>query len=234
MLGFDVDPGERIVRLRGRADADNGQAWLPVWARLQEHGSNGRGPVRLDRLTDDEPYITNECQGSDVIDERTGKILGIATVTPARGSGDHCWLTPVGCIADKWPLIRRIATQGEPGDSNHIRSRTFSRSDILRLAEKSLQIPALAEARSRHLIVSELPVEVLLAAPRSSMDRADLISLLWSCARTPGALAELAEKIRDGSLGSRKATELANDLESFDARLLRKSLPYVIIAYSRG
>jgi hypothetical protein len=168
VLGFDVDPGERIVRLRARADADNGQAWLPVWARLPEHSSNGQGPVRLDRLTDDEPYITNECHGSDVIDERTGKILGIATVTPARGSRDHCWLTPVGCIADKWPLIRRIATQGEPGDSNHIRSRTFSRSDILRLAEKSLQIPALAEARSRHSIVSELPVEVMLAAPRET------------------------------------------------------------------
>jgi Effector-associated domain 2 len=232
VLGFDLGPGERIVRLR--ACADDGQARLPVWARLPEHSANGGEPVQLNRLSDDEPGITSECHGSDVIDERTGKILGIATVIAAGGSRDYSWLTPIGSIADEWPLLSRIATQGEHGISNHIRSRAFSRSDILRLAAKSLQIPALAEARSRHMIVSELPVEVVLTAPRSSIDRADLTSLLWACARAPWALIELAEKIRESSPGGRKATELANDLERFHARLLPKSLSYATLSCSRG
>lgn len=234
VLGFDLGPSERIVRLRACADVDDGQARLPVWARLPEHSANGGEPVQLNRLSDDEPAITNECHGSDVIDERTGKILGIATVTAAGGSRDYSWLTPIGSIADEWPLLSRIATQGEHGASNHIRSRAFSRSDILRLAAKSLQIPALAEARSRHMIVSELPVEVVLAAPRSSIDRADLTSLLWACARAPRALIELAEKIRESSPGGRKTTELANDLERFHARLLPRSLSYATLSYSRG
>jgi hypothetical protein len=54
---------------------------------------------------------------------------------------------------------------------------------------------------------------VALTMPRSSADRADLTALLWSCTQVPGALDELAGKIRATSLGRRDADDLANDLE---------------------
>jgi len=234
VLRFDLGPGSRIVRLRAWTGVDDDQGRLPAWARLPVHSANGHEPVPLDRLTDDAPDITNECHGSDVIDERTGEVLGIATVTASGGSRDYSWLTPIGKIADEWPLLRRIAAQGGHDASNHIRSRVFSRADILRLAEKSLRIPALAEAQSRHLIVSELPLEVMLTAPRSSVDRADLTALLWSCAYAPAALIELAEKIRESPLGGSKEAELATDLERFHEKLLPGSLPYVIMPIVGG
>jgi class 3 adenylate cyclase len=220
VLRFDLGPSWRTVRLRTCTGAGDDQDRLPVRALLRVHSANGQEPVPLDRLTDNAPDITNECHGSDVIDERTGEILGIAAVTVSGGSGDDWWMTPIGKIADDWPLLRRIAAQGEHHVSNHIRARTFSRADILRLAEKGLQIPALAEAQSRHLIASELPLEVMLKAPRSSVDRADLTALLWSCAYAPSALIELARKIRARSLGGRKENDLVNDLERFHEKLL--------------
>ncbi len=234
VLRFDLGPSWRTVRLRACTGAADGQDRLPVWALLRVHSANGQEPVPLDRLTDNAPDITNECHGSDVIDERTGEILGMAAVTASGGSGDDWWMTPIGKIADEWPLLRRIAAQGEHGVSNHIGARTFSRADILRLAEKSLQIPALAAAQSRHLIASELPLDVMLTAPRSSVDRADLTALLWSCACAPDALIELARKIRESSPDVREAAALANDLEGFHDKLLPGSLSYVIIPIVGG
>lgn len=227
VLRFELGPSWRTVRLRTCTGGDEDR--LPVWALLRVHSANGQDPVSLDRLTDNAPDITNECHGSDVIDERTGEILGIAAMTVSVGSGDDWWMAPIGKIADDWPLLRRIAARGGHDVSNHIPARTFSRADILRLAEKGLQIPALAEAQSRHLIASELPLEVMLKAPRSSVNRADLTALLWSCAHAPSALIELAGKIRAHSLGGRKENDLANDLERFHEKLLPGSLPYAIM-----
>jgi hypothetical protein len=234
VLRFHLGPGSRIVRLRACTGGGDGQGRLPAWALLPVHSANGQEPVPLDRLTENAPDITNECHGSDVIDERTGEVLGIAAVTTSGGSRDYSWMTPIGKVADEWPLLRRIAARGEHDVSHHVRARTFSRADIMRLAEKSLQLPALAEAQSRHMIVSELPLDVMLTAPRSSVDRADLTALLWSCACAPGALIELAGKIRESSLGGRKAAELANDLERFYQKLLPRSLPYAIMPIVGG
>lgn len=231
---LDLGPGSRIVRLRACSAASDGQDAPPTWARLPEHGVNGQERVLLSPVTEYSPAITSECRGSEVIDEQTGEILGVATTADSGSSRDHVWMNPIGKIATEWPLLRRIIQEGKRDVLNEMPSCALGRADILPLAAICLQIPALADAQSRHQIVTELPLDVMLTTPRSSVDRADIIALLWSCARVPGALIELAKKIRESSRGGRIAVDLANDLERFHARLLPKSLPYVIMPVAGG
>jgi hypothetical protein len=220
--------------LRACPAGGDGQDEPPTWARLPEHGVNGQGRVLLSPVTEYSPAITSECHGSEVIDEQTGEILGIATTADLGSSRDHVWMNPIGKIATEWPLLRRIIPEDKRDVLNGMSSCALHRADILPLAASCLQIPALADAQSRHQMITELPLDVMLTTPRSSVDRADITALLWSCAHVPGALIELAEKIRESSRGGRIAVDLANDLERFHARLLPKSLLYVIMPVAGG
>jgi len=208
VLRFEPTAGLRVARMRAQ---DN----LPAWARLPEPGAGGLARVQLTPLTDNMPPIARTYHGSDVIDEQTGEILGLAAISAGGGSRDRAWMTPIGLVAREWPLLSRIAAMGKRDVPNAMRSHPLGMARVLRLAESCLRTPALARAQSRHLIVSELPPEVMLAVPRSSVDRADLIALLWSCAHVPGAFNKLAEKVRESPLGGRSATDVANELERF-------------------
>ncbi len=215
VLRLDREPGRRIVRLRA-CTADD-QSELSAWACLPYHSTSSAERVLLSPLTENSPNVTSEFRGSDVIDEQTGVILGIAEIFPSGNSRDHVWMTPIGKIADEWPLLHRIAALDKHHVVNAMRSRPLGMARIRRLADSCLRTPALAEAQSRHLIASELPAEVMLTAPRSSVDRADLTALLWSCAHAPGALDELARMVRGSPHGGRSAPDVANELERFDA-----------------
>ena len=158
----------------------------------------------------------NDFSGSDVVDEQSGEIIGIVDMFPPD-SREDLWMTPIGKAAEEWPLLRRIAGPDQREGVNEPRARPLSLARIMSLAESCLRTPVLAEAQSRHRLASELPVAAMLAAPRSSADRADLTALLWSCARVPGALNELARVIRESTHGGRSAADVAGDLETFDA-----------------
>lgn len=126
-------------------------------------------------------------------------------------------MTPIGKVAEEWPLLLRIAGP-DPGEGeNEAGARSLSLTGIMKLTDSCLRTPILAEARSRHRVASELPVAVMLRAPRSAADRADLTALLWFCACVPGALHELASMIRESPDGGRSAADVAGDLERFDA-----------------
>ena len=159
----------------------------------------------------------SEFSGSDVVDEQSGEIVGIAGIFPPDSSKGDPWMTPIGKVAEEWPLLLRIAGPDQGEDVNDPRARWLSLTRIMRLADSCLRTPVLAEGQSRHRVASELPVAVMLTAPRSSADRADLTALLWSCARVPGALNELAKMIRESPHGGRSAADVARDLERFDA-----------------
>jgi len=210
---FDLGTGARVVRLRARVSPNGIRDKSAVWALLSGHDMDGQPRIPLSRLTDESPDITSGYHGSDVVDERTGDILGLAVIDASDGSREQAWLTPIGRIAEEWPLLRRMTGPGSDDGPAELRSRAPRSADILPLVDKGLEVPALANAQSRHRMVSELPLEVISTVPRSSADRADLAALLWSCARVPGALNELARKIRETSLGRSNADDLANDLE---------------------
>ena len=209
---FDLGTGARVVRLRARASPAGFRDKSAVWALLSGHDMDGQPRIPLGRLTDESPDITGEYHGSDVVDEQTGDILGMAVIEASEGSREQAWLAPMGRIAEEWPLLRRMTGPGYDVPAQP-RSRAPRSAVIVPLVEKGLEVPALAGAQSRHRIVSELPLEVISAVPRSSSGRADLAALLWSCAQAPGALGELARKIRETSLGRSNADDLANDLE---------------------
>jgi hypothetical protein len=218
---FLLDPGSnpRIVQLQTCSSPTDDEDQLPAWARLPGHSENDHDRILLNPVTENWPHLTREYHGSEVIDAQTGEILGIAMTAPSRSSRDQIWMTPVGKIAAEWPVLHRIVEQGKRDASNKIPSYAFSRHDILPLVDTCLRISALVEARSRHQIVSELPLDVMLTAPRSSVDRADLTGLLWRCAHVPGALSELAGKIREISSGRRIAGDLADDLARFQRQV---------------
>jgi effector-associated domain 2 (EAD2)-containing protein len=210
---FDLGVGSRVVRLHACA-AQNG-TWdrTATWALLPSYDGNGQERIPLGRLTDESPVITSSYYGSDVVDEQSGDILGLVVADTPGDAREQTWLAPIGKIAEEWPLLRHTTGLATAGAPEQARPRAPRSADILPLIDKGLKVPALANAQSRHRIVSELPLEVMLTTPRSSTDRADLAALLWSCARVPGALNELARKIRETSLGSSNADDLANELE---------------------
>jgi hypothetical protein len=210
---FDLGASSRVVRLHAWALQNGTRNRAATWALLPRYDGNGRERIPLDRLTDESPNITSRYYGSDVVDEQSGEILGLVVADAQDDPRGQTWLAPIGKIAEEWPLLRHtagLATMEAPAEA---RSRTPRSADILPLIDKGLQVPALANAQSRHRIASELSLDVILTAPRSSVDRADLAALLWSCARVPGALNELARKIRETSLGRSNADDLANELE---------------------
>lgn len=215
VLRFDREPGRRIVRLR--ACAANGQDESSAWARLPYQDTDNAARVLLIPLPESSSNVTSEFCGSDVVDEQTGAILGIAQIFPSGNSRAQLWMTPIGKIVDEWPLLRRIAELDKHDVGNELRSRPLGMARIRQLTDSCLRTPTLAEARSRHQIASELPAEVMLMAPRSSVDRADLTALLWSCTHVPGALNELARKVRESPHGGRSAPDVANELERFEA-----------------
>ena len=214
---FDLGTDARVVRLRACGSSSGTRDKSAVWARLSGHDANGGPWIPLSRLTDESPDITSRYHGSDVVDEQTGEILGIAVIDPSDGPRERAWLAPMERIAEEWPLLRRMTGPGNAGVPAELLSRVPRWGDILPLVEKSMAVPVLANAQSRHRIVSEMPLEVMSTVPRSSADRADLAALLWSCARVPGALNELAKMIRETSLGRSNADDLANDLERLHA-----------------
>ena len=230
---LDLGSDSRIVRVRACSAASDSQDEPSTWARLPERGVNDQEPVPLRPVTEYSPAITDDCRGSEVIDVQTGEILGIATTGGSGSSRDHVWMSPIGKLVREWPLLQRIVLEGKRDVLNAMPC-TLSRADILPLAASCLQIPALADAQSRHKLVTELPLDVMLTTPRSSVDRADVIALLWSCAQVPGAIMELANKIRESSRGARIAVDLASDLERFHTGLLPESLPYVIMPVTGG
>lgn len=189
----------------------------PTWARLPSHEARNGDRLLLSKLPERAPMTAGEFSGSDVIDEQSGEIIGIAEISPPDSSRGDPWMTPIGKVAEEWPLLLRIAGP-EPGEGeNEAGARSLSLTGIMKLTDSCLRTPILAEARSRHRVASELPVAVMLRAPRSSADRADLTALLWSCARVPGALNELARMIRGSPDGGRSAADVAGDIERFDA-----------------
>jgi hypothetical protein len=143
-------------------------------------------------------------------------------------------MTPVGKIMSEWPLLRRIVPPGRRDVPSASRPCACGRADILSLVDGCLRVPALANAQSRHQLVSELSPDVILSSPRSSVDRADLTALLWSCTQVPGALIELAGLIRESSHGRKPAADAANDLERLHEQLLPRFLPYVTIPVAGG
>ncbi len=232
LLDWGSDP--RIVRLRACSISVDDQHEQPRWSRLPERSEKGQERVPLDRVTDTAPDINSECHGSDVIDEQTGEILGMAMISNSVNPGGHAWMTPVGKIMSEWPLLRRIVPPGRHDGPSASRPRACGRADILSLVDDCLRVPALANAQSRHQLVSELSPDVNLSSPRSSVDRADLTALLWSCTQVPGALIELASMIRESSHGRKPAADVANDLERLHEQLLPRFLPYVTIPVAGG
>jgi hypothetical protein len=215
VLRFDREPGPRIVRLQP-CTAD-GLERPPAWARLPYHQVRNADRFLLDRIPDWAPMAASEYCGSDVVDEQSGEIVGIAEIIPPDSSKGEPWVTPIGKVAEEWPLLLRIAEPGRRKGVNEPQARSLSLTPIMRLVDSCLRTPVLAQGQSRHRLASELPVAVMLTAPRSSADRADLTALLWSCARVPGALKELAKLIRESPHGGRSAADVARDLERFDA-----------------
>jgi hypothetical protein len=215
VLRFDQKPGPRIVRLQP-CTAD-GLERPPAWARLPYHEVRNADRLLLSRLPDWAPMTASELSGSDVVDEQSGEIIGIADIFPPDSSKGEPWMTPIGKVAEEWPLLLRMAGLDQGEGINEPRARPLSLARIMRLADSCLRTPILAEAQSRHRVATELPVAVVGTAPRSSADRADLTALLWSCARVPDALNELARMVRESPDGGRSAADVAGDLERFDA-----------------
>ncbi|MGD0603481.1 MAG: hypothetical protein ABSA53_07750 [Streptosporangiaceae bacterium] len=227
----------RIVRLHGYPAPDCGPGGLRVWARLG--GYHGGERIPLSPVGDFGPFVTREYSGAGVVDGETGIVLGIALVDNWRGEGNITRMAPVEKIAAQWPLLERIvkaartqaADGGPAGGTRPLTpgppprppggSPRLSPAELVPLIEDCLRVPELADARSRHTIVSELPLEVALLAPRSSVDRADLAAVLWACAQAPSALAEFRRQVARKAGDGNDLRGLLNDLSGLQARLLQ-------------
>jgi hypothetical protein len=218
----------RIVRLHGYPALDVDPGGLRIWARLS--GFNEGERIPLSQLVDFGPFVTREYSGADVVDEGTGAVLGIALADIRRGEGNIIRMAPVEEIVAQWPLLSRIvkASRTKAGDSvtaggtrSSAPAPRLGQAEFVQLIDRCLRVPELANAQSRHTIVSELPLEIALLAPRSAVNRADLAAVLWACAQAPSALAEFRSQVERKIRDSNDLRGLLDDLSGIQARLLQ-------------
>jgi hypothetical protein len=215
----------RFVRIHRYPATGYGPGGVRSWARLA--GYDGVEQNLLGPVTDSGPVVTRDYSGADVIDEETGMVLGVALGSAHPDDKDVVRMAPIETIANQWPLLGRIVAAGDdpPGSSRQpndgVSPRPLSQAEFLNLIERCLKVPELAEAQSRHTIVSELPLEVALVAPRSSVGRADLAAVLWACAQVPMALTELRMQVQRKARDGKELRDLLEDLDLLQASLLR-------------
>lgn len=83
-----------------------------------------------------------------------------------------------------------------------------SRGDLRDLIEAMLEIEHCQTPAARDVILQMLPREMAGAIPRMATARMDMTSIVNTCARYPGGLAELVEAIRFFAAGSIAMTRL--------------------------
>lgn len=230
----DMSP---IVRLYGHPAVGSDPSGVRIWARLGEY--HGGEQISLSPLADFGPIGSREYRGAGVVDVATGQVLGIALTDRRHENGNITRMAPVERICARWPLLGRIVQAARTEDGHRTpgggrpparyspptggrsSSTLLDHAEFVRLIERCLRIPELAGTQSRHTIVTELPLEIALLAPRSSVDRADLAAILWACVRTPSALTEFGAQVQR-KIGDRNDLRaLLDDLSGFQARLLR-------------
>lgn len=236
LRGIDVPPlrvgpsHPRIVRVHRYLAAENGPAEVKAWGYLPGFSEDTREPIALNPIADFGPYITDECSGADVVDAETGGVLGIALSVPHPGQGVGPAMITIDSIAADWPLLYRIVATAEHGSPSATydakaprrgrrppagksgRPCRVTHADFIRLIDQCLQVPELASAQSRHMMVSELPLEIALTAPRSSVDRADLAALLWTCTRSHAYLTKFRSQVQKKARAGNARQELLKDL----------------------
>jgi len=225
-------PGPRVVRSHRFPAAKDGAGEVKAWGRLRAYNATMGHRISLDPLSPESgPNITREHCGADVVDAETGAVLGIVAAAPASSGGGTAEMVSIRLITDQWRLLNRIvaAAERDPQEATRYvqatglsqwsrrngsgRAHWLGHADFLRLIEHSLQAPELATAQSRHTIASELPLEVALTAPRSTVDRADIAALLWACADTRGHLDKLRRGVRRKARNGSGCEELLKDLD---------------------
>jgi Effector-associated domain 2 len=78
------------------------------------------------------------------------------------------------------------------------------RAPLFRLLEAALAVPALADDRSRNMIVALLPPDVARSVQRYQAARYDVWAILRTCSNYPDGLADLLDVVRafEGDSGS--------------------------------
>jgi hypothetical protein len=221
----------RIVRVHGFPRHGHPPGGVTARARLVAYGGGGGEWIQLNRAGEVDPTITYGYSGAGAIDEETGHLLGIALAAAGPEEQAIAWMVPVEKIAEHWPMVKRVlsaqeGTAGRAGEAMDDRTGTRGRlsgADLLRLVERCLRVPELAEPGPRHAIAGELPVEIAFAAPRSAHDRADIAALLWACAQAPSGLTEFGITVLRNAQTSHDLRALSEDLARLDAGLLPKS-----------
>jgi hypothetical protein len=221
----------KIVRAHRFAAAENGPAAVQAWGRLPAYSTDSGQPVMLSPVADFGPHINHEYSGADVVDVETGAVLGITLAAPQPSERTTTAMVCIDSIAAQWPLLGRIVSAAErlPGggapapkasgltrrsrSADSERPLRLERADFMRLIDLFLQVPELATTQSRHTMVSELPLEVALTAPRSSVDRADVAGLLWTCGQTRTKLAKLRSQVQKNARAGNARQELLKDLD---------------------
>lgn len=196
----------QTVRLHGYPRGGQFPDGLTARARLV--GYSASELIQLSRVGEGDPVAGEGYSGAGVVEESSGNILGIARAAAGTEARRVVWMCPVDKVAQRWAFLAefmrlqastdlraRLARAREVIRSGD-RPRPTAKEDLLGLVKLGMDVPGLANSQSRHSIVSELPLSVCLTAPRSSSDRADLAALLWTCLRTPRAVARLRPKLQ--------------------------------------
>jgi hypothetical protein len=86
------------------------------------------------------------------------------------------------------------------------------RAPLFRLLEVALAVPALADDRSRHMIVQLLPADVSRSVQRYQAARYDVWAILRTCSNYPDGLAGLLDVVRAVEGDSVPVRRLADDI----------------------
>ena len=184
----------QVVRIHGFPHSEPRRGLI---ARAQLAGYTGE-LVQMNRADTTGPAVEHGFSGAGVIADDTGKVLGITRAAARRASDRLGWMCPMEKIYWR-PVTDTLQDESLRDRIEKLRrslgSRATTKRQLLEVVGAAMAVPALADSRSRHTIVSELPLAFSLSIPRSTNDRADVASLFWICTQQPDWRDELCERL---------------------------------------
>jgi hypothetical protein len=208
-LALCGEPDDRPVLVYGHPPQLGGGVWARV--RLGSAGGSSRELVRLTPDTSPGPCLGAGFGGAGVLDVRVGAVVGIV-VEEADFQPPRAWMVSLDAAAAGFPALAGLITLPDP--------LPLRRGWLFELLDTVLAVPAMADERSRELIVRQLRADIASTVQRNTVARFDVWAILRTCLNYPGGLAELVEVLRVFEGDSVPMQRLAHDIAQLPADTL--------------
>jgi hypothetical protein len=177
------DPGDRLVWVYGHPPQLAGG----IWARARIKRNSGQARAEFEFAADSAPgpLIGRGFGGAGVLVVQTGAVIGVVVGGELKTEAQRALMIPIEVGAEAFPALGRLLRRQSP-----------LWAWLSQLLDAVLAVPAMADDRSRDMVVQLLRPDIATTVQRHPVARFDVWAILRSCLNYSRGLAELAEVIR--------------------------------------